>query len=262
MEIVRRNRGRLRYLMWRLRRRRRKRRNARSGAPVRQPSAPPTRWHDKDAPSSALLIAFGGLDSAFGMPPFEFLRVTEETQAKRLFVRDLHGAWYHRGFSGGGIEEVRDFLAREIEACGAERVVMVGSSAGGYAALLFGSLLRADVVLSFSPQSTIDLDELHRLGDRRWDDDLGPLTRQGVLQPQWMDLRTVLAQYNGLTRYRLFVDETFDVDRRHVDRLAGAQHLRIYRFGHGSHRLVNKLRQKGVLTRILDEALTPPVSQP
>ena len=28
-----------------------------------------------------LLVAFGGLDSAFGMPPFEFLNVTEGTQA-------------------------------------------------------------------------------------------------------------------------------------------------------------------------------------
>jgi hypothetical protein len=248
--------------MYRLRRRRRSHARARVKAgPGQLPQASPTQWMGRDEPSSTLLIAFGGMDSAFGMPPFEFLRVTGETRAKRLFVRDLRGAWYHRGLTGAGLTEVRDFLEREIAACEAERVVMVGTSAGGYAALLFGTLLSASVVLSFSPQTTVDLGELHRMGDRRWDDQLQPLKNTGQLQDDWLDLREVLSQYNGVTQYRLFVDDTFDLDRHHVDRLLPSEHLRVYRFGHGSHRLANRLRKKGVLTHILEQAVGAPAPE-
>jgi hypothetical protein len=249
-------RGQWRYASFRLRRWKRSRARARGTAgPHRLPTASPTQWIDKDGPSSTLLIAFGGMDSAFGMPPFEFQRVTGETQTKRLFVRDLIGAWYHRGLTGTGLMEVRDFLEREIAASEAERVVMVGTSAGGYAAMLFGTLLQASVVLSFSPQTTIDIDDLHRMGDRRWDDQLRPLAKAEQLDTDWLDLSALLSSYNGVTRYRLFVDNTFDLDRRHVDRLLPNEHLRVYRFGHGSHRLANRLRKKGVLSLILQQAV-------
>src|ERR1700677_2024015 len=49
-----------------------------------------------------LIIAFGGMAGEFGMPFFEFLKATEGLPVKRLLVRDLRQAWYHRGIPGHG----------------------------------------------------------------------------------------------------------------------------------------------------------------
>ena len=49
-----------------------------------------------------------------------------------------------------------------------ERLVMIGSSAGGYAALAFGALLQADLVLSFSPRRSSTAPGWRRWETCRW----------------------------------------------------------------------------------------------
>ena len=57
---------------------------------------------DMGADSGTLLIAFGGMQGQLGMPPFEFFKATGAIPVKKLFVRDLRQAWYHRGIPGHG----------------------------------------------------------------------------------------------------------------------------------------------------------------
>jgi hypothetical protein len=57
---------------------------------------------DLGSDSTTLLVAFGGMAGQLGMPPFEFFKATGGIPVKRLFVRDLHQAWYHRGIPGHG----------------------------------------------------------------------------------------------------------------------------------------------------------------
>ena len=51
----------------------------------------------------------------------------------------------------------------------------------GYAALLFGTLLGAEEVLCFAPQTVLDLDILADMGDHRWDWRLGRQTAAGAV---------------------------------------------------------------------------------
>jgi hypothetical protein len=203
-----------------------------------------------DSPSQTLLVAFGGIAAQFGIPPFEFARLAGSLEVKQALIRDPRQAWYHRGLPGYGddLMSLRDPLQAIVERSGATRTVFVGVSAGGYAALLFGSLLGADAVLAFGPQTTIDMDTLHSLGDRRWDDHLRPLRRAQLLDPDWLDLQRLPAG-----PARVYFDDTLDSDRRHAERLAGK--TRLYRFGTGGHVLVRHLRDRGVLPRILRQAI-------
>jgi hypothetical protein len=201
--------------------------------------------------SPTLLVAFGGLNRRLGMPPFEFMRLIGDMPIKRAFIRDPRQAWYHRGLPGygDGLEGSRAAVERILATPGIERTVFVGVSAGGYAALLFGGLLGADVVLAFSPQTTIDVRALHALGDRRWDDHLRPLEKAGLLDRRWLDL-------TGLPpgpEYRVYFDEELELDRRHAERLKGI--ARLYRFGGGGHQLVQQLRDNGALGHVLQGAL-------
>jgi hypothetical protein len=216
---------------------------------------------EMDADTSTLLLAFGGMNQRIGIPPFEFFSLAGDIPVKRVFVRDLRQAWYHRGIPGAGEDllSVSELLSRLMEEHGVRRLVVAGGSAGGYAALVYGTLLGADSVLCFSPQTTLDRAELHRMGDRRWDDLLAPLIRHGQLDQGWVDLASALPRARGSqTRYEVFVDESLDTDRRHAERLRGVEGVRLYRFGGGGHTLVRELRDSGALARVLRRALQEP----
>jgi hypothetical protein len=216
---------------------------------------------DMSSDSGTLLLAFGGIMGGIGMPPFEFLSLTGGIPVKRLFVRDLRQAWYHRGLAGHGetLTQVAQALREMLAAERVERLVVAGNSAGGYAALVFGTLLNADVVLSFAPQTVLDLQELAAIGDHRWDSRLGPLRDAGALDERWIDLRVALARVPAPnTRYRVFFDESLASDRHHAERLRGLEGVRLYKFGRGAHELVRELRDCGALERMLREALRAP----
>lgn len=211
--------------------------------------------------SRTLLIAFGGMRNRIGMPPFEFLSLTGGLPVKRMFVRDLRQAWYHRGMPehGSTLLDVARSLEELLGKHDVERLVVAGNSSGGYGALVFGTLLGADTVLCFAPQTVLDLDVLASMDDHRWDERLLEVTAMAPLDEQWVDLRSALPQARRAdTRYQVFFDETLHSDRLHAERLIGLEGLRLYRFGRGGHHLVRKLRDAGHLERIVRAALQTP----
>jgi pimeloyl-ACP methyl ester carboxylesterase len=223
---------------------------------VEDPSVPLSL--DMSASSSTLLVAFGGIYGGLGVPPFELFRATSGIPVKRLFVRDLEQAWYHRGLPGSGetIEELAQTLRELIEANGVRRLVMAGNSAGGYAALLFGTLLGADVALSFAPQTVIDLDVLASMDDHRWDERLGELADAGALDERWLDLaRALPAIRRANTRYEVYFDDSFATDRLHAEHIGQLAGVRLHARSGGAHSVAQDLRSSGELGRILDEAL-------
>jgi hypothetical protein len=216
---------------------------------------------DMESDSRALLVTFGGMRSLVGIPSFEFVRLTGEIPVKRLFVRDPRQSWYHRGMPKHGrslasvAEAVGDLLARHE----VERLVMTGNSAGGYAALVFGTLLGADVVFAFAPQTVLDPRLLAEMNDHRWDDLLAPLIKKGALEERWSDLGLALPEARRTdTRYNIYFDEHIRGDRLHAERLRDVEGARLYRFGRGGHDLVRALRDCGALERMLRSALGAP----
>src|SRR4029450_10827749 len=144
--------------------------------------------HELTSSSTTMLIAFAAM-SHNRPPPFHFFEFTTGLPVKRLMVRDPNRVWYQHGVPGFGstIDEVAASLRMLIDEQGAERLVAMGSSAGGYAALAFGSLLEADLVLSFSPQTTLDRAWREEVGDDRWRGHFKNLDALGGPDPKWVD---------------------------------------------------------------------------
>jgi pimeloyl-ACP methyl ester carboxylesterase len=210
-----------------------------------------------DSDSRTLLITFGGLGVEGGMPSFEFGSTTSAIPVKRLFVRDPHQSWYHRGARRGPrIASVAESLSELIAQHDVRRLVTAGNSAGGYAALLFGTLLGADTALAFAPQTVLDCDILDEIDDHRWDWRLRPLTAQHALEPEWLDLQVALPRVRRSNiRYNVYFADTVRCDRLHAERLRDLEGVRLYRFGRGGHRFVRDLRDCGALERVLRHAL-------
>ena len=108
--------------------------------------------------SKTLVISFAGQGMGIGaMPQFEFLNFLNKQfpNTEKHFYLDKESKWYHKGIDGisTSISETEVYLRNEIN--GFDHVIFIGSSAGGYAAILFGSLLNVETVLAFRPQTII-----------------------------------------------------------------------------------------------------------
>jgi hypothetical protein len=105
--------------------------------------------------TNILIVTFGGIAQGIEIPVFEFSNIFGNYNGKKIFVRDYNQGWYHKGLSGlsTNIDETTTLLKAEIQKSKAEKVIFIGNSSGGYAALLFGFLLEPDRVYCFSSQT-------------------------------------------------------------------------------------------------------------
>ena len=217
-------------------------------------------WFVAETPDPAMrtLIAFGGIKGALGIAPWEFFRVTEGVDARRLFARDLDQVWYLAGIRGlgGTVDETAAALAGELPVGGGRRAVAVGNSAGGFAAIVFGVRCGFDEVHAFSPQTAIDRSHRARWLDARWLPQMFHVRRLRGLAPAQLDLRRLLEERAGdgpeihvhyCARHRW--------DRLHAEHLEGLPGVRLHRYEEGGHRLVRVLRDSGRLRELLGAAL-------
>jgi hypothetical protein len=118
--------------------------------------------------SDTLIISFASYNRLFGgIRRFEFLNFlnTHFADVDKKFYIDDFSDLYHKGIAGisKNIDETVEYFKKEIE--GYKHVVMIGVSCGGYAAILFGSLLNVSSVVAFVPQTVRikkDVDEKYR----------------------------------------------------------------------------------------------------
>lgn len=82
---------------------------------------------------------------------FEWVNLAPSGYKKYIFLRDVYKQWYVNGINNSINSQVRliDFLRTETDGYD---ITCIGASSGGYAAVLFGSLLQAKKIFSFSGQ--------------------------------------------------------------------------------------------------------------
>lgn len=210
--------------------------------------------------SRTLLVLFGGIAGGVSMPVFEFFRMTSAFPAKKAFLRDPRRGWYQLGIPGVGdsAHSVRTLLDDIIARANGDRVVMAGASAGGFAALLFGTLCAADEVIAFSPQTFIDAENRRLAGDSRWPEQIDALHATVADRVPTLDLLDILPTRSGQTRFQVHVSSDDRLDMLHAHRIADRGGVEIFEHHHGGHRLVKALRDRGLLGPILIDALTSP----
>lgn len=109
--------------------------------------------------NKTLIISFGGSQCGMGaLALFEFKNFLEKhfPSYDRLFYIDEHQNWYQDGIKGitTSVDETVAHIEKKLK--GYTRIICIGSSSGGYAAILFGSLLNADSVLTFNAQTYLN----------------------------------------------------------------------------------------------------------
>ena len=107
----------------------------------------------------SVVVTFGGRYNDLGaIPPFEFLRTLNKSipQIDSYYYIDGNQCWYHKGIIGisENIPDTVTYLKSKLNKY--KNIYFIGASAGGYAAILFGSLCEVTKVIAFKPQTHLN----------------------------------------------------------------------------------------------------------
>lgn len=176
---------------------------------------------EKGTDETVLVIAFSGNARKLDVPVHEFFETTKTLGYNRILLWDKYVMYYHYGVDRKrrNWPSLIAYLEQEIARLQPKRVFCVGTSSGGYAALVAGHHLRADFVHAFSPQTEIDLSREGVRGARhpvhRWRMSFSRRIHREVL-----DLAPMLSRFNGKTRYFVHYGSGNEIDCRFAGRIA------------------------------------------
>lgn len=209
----------------------------------------------RDVPGSAQLgFYFQGAAGLLMLDPLTFLRGAGALERNMILFRSpsmqfyhgrLHPAWPDIGTTISLLEQLRKSYAPDVFHAS------VGTSMGGYAAILFGHCLGADVVHAFGATTRIDpyAPDIH----------VGP---EDVPEAH-RDLAQLLSDWNGRTRYHLYFNEGHERDRQHAEGLANCPGVELHPAPGTSHNYFEDRSRLDVLATLFppQAKIEPPFEQ-
>ncbi|TGX48696.1 hypothetical protein E5A73_20535 [Sphingomonas gei] len=155
-----------------------------------------------------------------------------------------------------GPSVVADAIAERAR--GFRRVVCIGYSMGGYAALLFGRLIGVDTIIALAPQTDLSRHALGAWGDHRWDAQIARVHQRGDsrffdLAPLYHDTHHLLPD-QAVTLCLGAGGEPLDVHHAlHLERYAAIHSVGTEPLAHEA--LVVALRESGLMRTMIDAAI-------
>lgn len=191
-----------------------------------------------DNNSEVTIIAFGGMLTSLGMPRKEFFGSAFNSTNNFIFLKDFWQCWYQKGLLGvtNDIDTTASYI-KQILPNTTKKLVCIGTSSGGFAAILFAELLKAEISISFSPQTYIDRKTFVRFRspDSRWDD---------LESSSYLRLSDFIT--DEVTHF-IHVGEHNDVDMDHAMILSGCSSVTIHKHDTDTHNTAAFLKKSGLL---------------
>lgn len=201
--------------------------------------------------SEALVIVFSGMSTRLSMPPAEFLRTFIKKELNLMFVKDFRQCWYQKGLLGisDSIDETIAFFKQEMSKHNFKKIICVGTSAGGYAAILFGTMLNADEILAFSPQSKVNRDIFRNFKST------GSSIKDIDFNSPYLNLSKLpeLSSYSGTIN--LFYGSQNKRDTNHAMNLSQFKSVNLIPLPTDTHATARFLKEEGKLDQIFEEKI-------
>lgn len=236
--------------------------------PVKKPVAAPQpepeavlgfRVEPSKAPDSSWIVCFSGRRTeadraaAANWSPFEFVKSFYDKDLHQFYLRDQENRWYQDGVAGLGqsIADTATALGAKLKETPSKQVVTLGNSMGGYAAILFGILTKADRVIAFAPQTFIDPQMRKAHGDDRWEAELGAIPREAMPYPDLLPL----AEANPAVKISIYYCTGDRLDTLHAERLRHLPNVTIHTLASDDHNVARALKQLGLLAQVIDREI-------
>ena len=191
--------------------------------------------------SNQLFFVYTGRARGVGVNPIDFFAQTRLLERNVVVLQDRHRAFYHRGVSAavpsfdallGWLTAFRDSLPH------VRRVFCLGTSVGGYAALLSGHLLGVEQVWAFGPPTVLP--------------DV-PSLRGVSVAVERRDLAVALASDNGRTKCEIYYNGHDEADGAAAARIAGCPRVTLWSQPGHDHNVVKTLLETSRLAAVLPE---------
>jgi hypothetical protein len=176
------------------------------------------------------------------MDPMQFLRESRITDRNLIMVTDRARQFYQQGLSPA-IADIPSMMAW-LRKCVKDMphvtdVMCIGSSSGAYAAILGGYLLGAREVLAFAPPT-----------------DLATVSSdQGLnvtlIDPRYSDLQRLLRASNGVTKYKIYYNESSEYDRDAALRLQDCDGVSLHPQQGTGHGVILHMAKLGALPGLI-----------
>lgn len=206
------------------------------------PEPPDTEiFYPMPSDSETVVVSFGAKGGGRGV--FHFFKLLRPLPGfSKLLVRDPAGHWYNAGLPGVGdtVEEIARRIEWEVGQLGGKRIITLGHSMGGYAAILFGCMLGAERAVALAPQTLLD----PRL----------PLTPPAEVELQVPDLRPIVRDAPE-TAVDLIAGWDDPQDIFHAQRIAGLPSVRVLALRGEMHGFVTDLHEEGLLVPLIADVI-------
>jgi hypothetical protein len=217
--------------------------------------------YEEGTDPDVLLILFSGFGEFTASQPYHFLGAAGHYQYSKIYVRDptrrlcLHGV----GGRHDTLDKLIDVLRVTATRLKAKKIITVGSSGGSFSAMLAAHLLKADYCHAFSPFTYANLERAIQRMDwqviRRFRWTVLKLNFLPTRTRQYYDLRKVLADTNGHTRYFLHVCRDYRWDYARAEYLSDLPNVRLLSYPCNQHVVIRYLAKYKCLNKLFDITL-------
>lgn len=160
---------------------------------------------------------------------YEWLNSRFIKAEKEIFLRDIYKSWYVKGINKriDSIEKLIIFLKNEVNNL---KLIIIGSSAGGYLATLLGVKLKAERVICFSPQFELC---------NKWAMNVNPLLKKyknDEVRSKYYNLKELI-NYTDVPIFNIEPIKS-EVDVYHYNIVKEMKNIRTFRFNSSYHGIV------------------------
>lgn len=197
--------------------------------------------------SDTLVVVFTSANAGY-----DLVKTLLPFNINKLFLRDNMGVYYHLGLKNmtKGIDDTAEYIISQMEELGVKRTLSVGTSCGGYAALLFAYLCGMEEAYAFAPQTIVGGTRINEIKDDRF----GNMYVTGkTVTPEYFDLSIAMADSTYPT-YHVWYDEEEKLDKIHAHNLDKIRNIHFHH-GSGGHQILWEMKRNGKLLPLFEDII-------
>lgn len=205
--------------------------------------------------SDRLYLIFGGRKAGMGVPQFEFCKAANILDHNKIYIRDLKQSWYQMGLPGlsDDLNSTATYLKKVVRKYGDKKLITVGNSMGGFAAIFFAAALGNAHAIAFAPQTFIGPIDRFIHKDKRWNREILHTYAATLFKRKHFNLKKALKKETDSNwEADVVIGSGHRLDLLHAKSLENFPQIRIRKYPSNEHRVVKELRDQGHLADILE----------
>ena len=221
-------------------------------------------YYFDDCSGSSLVISFGSngriSDDEDNTPLFNFRSALKPfSDFDKLYIRDLNRMYYMEGLvnCAPSISELQSLIESFMHSKQYKKVITMGASSGGFAALLYGNLIGADKIVAFNPQTVLSAEKDTLIQDSLFAVDCAQFLRSqkkdDTLYQKCLNLKNFIPfEPEAIIHYSKYSHN--QIDKKYAEHIEHAN-CKIISHDSSTHLLALELREKNILNRLLEDFL-------